>query len=423
MNGFRFWVLIVFLCSVISVSSQEKSDTLEVYFRQGYSLWEPGFKKNGERLEAFVERFKKLREDSILYNVSKIHIIAGCSPEGTWKFNQRLSKNRAKRIRGVLKNYITLPDSVIVEESRGVNWQGLYEMVEASDMEYRDTVLHIIQNSPELYEINGITKELRKKRLIWLKGGKPWKYMYNNFFPTLRSFNLQIVIEWEKVNQYIQPEPIAGDIDTVTVSLPEKPVITLKPALPQPTVATVEVLPPFYMAAKTNMLYDLAMVPNVGVEFYLGKNYSLSANWMYSWWKKHSWHWFWRTYGGDIEVRKWFGEKAMEKPLQGWHAGVYGQIVTYDFETGGRGYLGDRWTWGGGVSIGYSMPIKRRLNLDFTIGLGYLGGEYKEYLPIDDCYVWQCTKQRNYFGPTKLEVSLVWLLGRGNYNPQKGGKR
>lgn len=419
MKGLRFLYVIVFLCSIISLRSQEKSDTLEVYFRQGYSLWEPGFKKNGERLEAFVDRFKKLREDSILYNVSKIHIIAGCSPEGTWKFNQRLSKNRAKRIRGVLKNYITLPDSVIVEESRGVNWQGLYEMVDSSNMEYREEVLDIIKNAPELQ--NG--REVRKLRLAYMRDGKPWRYMYRNFFPTLRSFNLQIVIEWEKVSQYIQPEPITGSLDSVTVSLPEKPLISLRPSLPQVDVSSLEVLPPFYMAVKTNMLYDLAMVPNVGVEFYLGKNYSLSANWMYSWWKKHSWHWFWRTYGGDVELRKWFGSKAMEKPLQGWHAGVYGQIVTYDFETGGRGYLGDRWTWGGGVSIGYSMPIKRRLNLDFTIGLGYLGGEYKEYLPIDDCYVWQCTKQRNYFGPTKLEVSLVWLLGRGNYNPQKGGNR
>ncbi len=413
----RFFVFILFFGAFAS-SAQEKSDTLEVYFRQGYSLWEPNFKNNGKRLQAFVERFKKMREDTILYHVSKIHIIAGCSPEGTWKFNQRLSKNRAKRIRGVLKNYISLPDSVIVEDSRGVNWQGLYEMVEASDMEYKDEVLNIIKNTPEIK----YGRESRKLQLAYLRGGKPWRYMYRNFFPTLRSFNLQIVIEWEKVTQHLKVEPIAGRIDSV--SMPEIPVLAVPSVVPpMPEVAAVEVLPPFYMAAKTNMLYDLAMVPNVGVEFYLGKNYSLSANWMYSWWKKHSWHWFWRTYGGDIEVRKWFGAKAQEKPLQGWHAGLYAQMVTYDFETGGRGYLGDRWTWGGGVSLGYSMPIKRRLNIDFTLGLGYLGGEYKEYLPIDDCYVWQSTKNRRWFGPTKLEVSLVYLIGRGNFNPQKGGIR
>ena len=112
---------------------------------------------------------------------------------------------------------------------------------------------------------------------------------------------------------------------------------------------------------------------------------------MYAWWKSDPDSWYHRTYGGDLEFRKWFGRKSLEKPLQGWHVGLYGQMVTYDFDWGGRGYLGDRWSWAGGVAVGYSTPIAKRLNLDFNLGIGYLGGEYKEYLPIDDCYVWQVT--------------------------------
>ena len=64
----------------------------------------------------------------------------------------------------------------------------------------------------------------------------------------------------------------------------------------------------------------------------------------------------------------------------------------------------------------------RRINLDFAIGIGYIDGTYHEYLPIDGCYVWQCTKQRRWFGPTKAEVSLVWRIGRGT-DFRKGGKR
>ena len=180
---------------------------------------------------------------------------------------------------------------------------------------------------------------------------------------------------------------------------------------------------PFYMAVKTNMLYDLAAVPNVGVEFYLGKNWSIAGNWGYSWWKSDKSHWYWRYYGGDLAVRKWFGKAANNKPLTGHHAGIYGQILTYDFETGNRGFLADRWSYAVGAEYGYSLPIARRLNIDFTMGLGYHWGEFKEYLPIDGHYVWQVTKNRKYIGPTKLEVSLVWLIGCGNYNKEKGGKR
>lgn len=146
-------------------------------------------------------------------------------------------------------------------------------------------------------------------------------------------------------------------------------------------------------------------------------------NWMYAWWKSDRKHNYWRAYGGDFEIRRWLSKEPDTKPLSGHHIGVYAQMLTYDFELGGRGYLGDKWTYGGGVSYGYSLPLSSRLNLDFTLGLGYLGGIYKEYLPIDDHYVWQKTRKMNWFGPTKAEISLVWLIGRGNKNAQKGGIR
>lgn len=180
---------------------------------------------------------------------------------------------------------------------------------------------------------------------------------------------------------------------------------------------------PFYISARTNMLYDLALIPNIGLDIYLGKNFSLSGNWMYAWWKNDNIYWYWRTYGGDLGVRYWFGKAAKAKPLTGHHVGLYGQIITYDFELGGRGYLGDRWTYGGGIEYGYSLPIARRLNIDFNLGFGYLGGEFKEYLPIDGHYVWQATKRRQFIGPTKAEISLVWQIGRGNINAGKGGKK
>ena len=180
---------------------------------------------------------------------------------------------------------------------------------------------------------------------------------------------------------------------------------------------------PFYMSIKTNLLYDLAAIPNIGAEFYLGKNFSIAGNWHYSWWKSDPKTWYWRTYGGDLAVRYWMGKASRIKPLTGHHLGVYGQMITYDFEIIEKGILADKWSWAAGVEYGYSLPIARRLNLDFTIGFGYHWGLFDEYLPIDGHYVWQATKRRRYIGPTKLEISLEWLIGCGNYNKDKRGRR
>ena len=188
---------------------------------------------------------------------------------------------------------------------------------------------------------------------------------------------------------------------------------------------------PFFMAIKTNMLYDVAAVPNIGAEFYLGGNFSIAANYQHAWWSKDANQFYWRYYGADASIRWWFGKPTRIKPLQGHHIGVNYQILTYDFQLGNKGImagapggnLADRANHIVALEYGYSLPIGRRLNLDFGIGFGYHWGLFEEYMPIDGHHVWQATKRRQYFGPTKLEVSLVWLIGCGNYNKDKGGKR
>ena len=217
---------------------------------------------------------------------------------------------------------------------------------------------------------------------------------------------------------------------TITVeSYGQQHVVTVNQAAAEPACK------PFYMGIKTNMLYDLGAIPNIGAEFYLGANFSVVANWEYSWWKSDKKSWYWRSYGGDVALRYWLGKASRNKPLTGHHLGLYGQMITYDFEVGGRGYIADSgfgkdksedgtlgWNWAAGLEYGYSLPIARRLNIDFTLGVGYHWGNFKEYLPIDGHYVWQATKRRQYIGPTKLEVSLVWLIGCDNYNKKYNKK-
>lgn len=180
---------------------------------------------------------------------------------------------------------------------------------------------------------------------------------------------------------------------------------------------------------KTNLLLDAAAVPNLGIAFNLGKNISLGATGWLAWWDNDAKHRFWRTYGAEVEASKYLGKRAAQQTFSGHHVGLYGQALVYDFAWGGRGYQSDTWSYGGGLSYGYSLPIAEQLNLDFTIGIGYLGGQYKEYTPQDDHYVWDKTKMRHWFGPTKAEVSLIWILGNREKQrslseaQSKGGKR
>ena len=80
------------------------------------------------------------------------------------------------------------------------------------------------------------------------------------------------------------------------------------------------------MFLSTNVLYDAALVPNVGVGIYLGKRMTLYADWMHAWWSRKARHRYWRVYGGDIELRARLGRspRSSVSPFSGHHLGVYG---------------------------------------------------------------------------------------------------
>ena len=416
----KLFLFIFAALAILPMTAQEyETDSVKIFFRQSKVDLVPSLHGNQTVLDSITKRLSVNYGDSMRYRLRRVDISGGASPEGSIEFNKWLSEHRAATLFNYLSEYGTFPDSLKNHVFIGRDWHGLTRMVENDpNVPYRDDVLRFLKDS-DLTNAGDSVRALKR-----LHDYKPYYYMYNKLFPELRA---------SKVVLYYELIPNVYYFDNAWL-VPATPQLSLKPFAVNPQATPGYVVPspkaPFYMDIRTNMLYDLMTIPNIGVDFYLGKNISIGANWRYSWWNSNKANWYWRTYGGDINLRYWLGKAAHEKPLQGHHVGVYGQVFTYDFEVGGKGIMGgkprgdifDKCNFIVAAEYGYSLPITRRLNIDFSAAFGYMGGEYREYEPIDNCYVWQTTKERHYFGPTKVEVALVWLIGRGNVNKNKGGR-
>ena len=403
--------LLLAMLLVASAKAKAEGDTLRsrIYFPVGVSKIDHSFQGNGVRLEFMIRDIHARMKQSRL---RKVRLSAGASVEGNSALNMRLSDERLQSLSDVFHERLSVPDSIYEYHSLGENWQGLLALVERSDMPHRDETLNILRNTPEWVTERGHVVDSRKRQLMNLRGGSVWHYMEKYFFPELRNCSV-VECEFEPIAS--RPEPtVVREVLTVRDTLILCDTVCPADELPAPR--------PLYLAAKTNLLYDAALVPNVGLELSLGQGWSVGGNWMYAHWSNDARHRYWQIYGGELEVRRYFGSLAAEKPLQGHHVGLYAQAVTYDFETGGKGYLSD-FAYGVGLEYGYSLPVAKRLNIDFGIGIGYSGGKYKSYYPDAGCYVYIETKRRHWFGPTRAEVSLVWLLGRGNVNSKKGGAK
>lgn len=405
------------LANAYAASIQDSLRTT-IYFRPGYSLLELSYRDNAANMKALTQGIQTIKGNPCV-QLQHIRILSAASPEGNSALNKRVAKRRGERLRDYLKETLVLPDSIFTVSSAGEDWQGLASLIAKEKTPWRNKALQIIRHTPEWVTRNGKVVDGRKRQLQNLDGGKAWKYMLDNHFYTLRTGAI-VVCEVKTLADEVHADRTHAEAHEGShadfADFADESKLSAAEARPEPASQQAA----SYFALKSNLLYDALLVPNLSLEASISSGWTLGAGGMFAWWSKDAKHRYWRIYGGDLEIRKYFGALSKSKPLQGHHLGIYGDFLTYDFEFGAKGYQ-SKATYAAGIKYGYSHPIANRLNLDFALGIGYLHSNYKTYVPKDGCYVYQETKKLKWLGPTQAEISLVWLLGKGNTNTKGNG--
>ena len=168
-------------------------------------------------------------------------------------------------------------------------------------------------------------------------------------------------------------------------------------------------------AIKTNLLYWATTTPNIGTEIAVGKKHTAQIFFGLNPWKQS---------GGDQsslrhwlvmpEYRYWFKQN-----FNGWFLGAHalgGQYnvgsvkLPFGLKKQLRDHRYEGWYVGGGVTAGYQWKLASRLNLETSIGVGYIYSNYDKY-KCGACGEKLYSGHKNYVGPTKVALSLVYLIG------------
>lgn len=165
---------------------KERTATLSVYLTYPLDDWTiyPDFGGNALELERVDRLFSPLTSDTSTYEVLSVSVTGHASVEGAWQYNLRLSGRRAESMRDYLSGRYGVPVRQISVQGLGEDWDGLRKAVGASDMPFREEVLHIIDR----YDVF----DGREMRLMELDHGKPYRYMAGNIFPSLRRMEAGI---------------------------------------------------------------------------------------------------------------------------------------------------------------------------------------------------------------------------------------
>ena len=403
--------------------AQLPADSVRIYYRQGHRNIDTLYKDNRIQLSRFLQSVQKAHETN---TIEQLVISSYASPDGLDKYNKRLSVYRAEGMRDYLLRHTEVPENLIKEYAVGIAWDELRCMVAKSDKPWRDEVLHIIDHTPVfVYDEHNRIVDGRKKQLMDLRRGIPYKYMYDHMFPKLRnstvvSLRLQTTENKDSdsvtVNAVLPVNNEMGNMLADTAAATQKNATERQEpeAVPTSDIMSQSAENDLQqrLAIKTNLLYDALLMPSLEVEYRINKRWSVNLEGDMAWWKNNGKHKYYQLATISPEGRYWFKTR---KPWHGHYIGVFTGFSWYDLENGNKGYRGEAQM--AGLSYGYMWPIARRLSLEAGVGAGFLHTRYEEYLPKDGHYHYQQTKQTNYFGPLKLKFALVWCL----WNEKKEG--
>ena len=402
-------------CVADSVVHDSITGTAHITFPISMAEIQSGYGNNARELGRISNDLRSIMSDSTL-TLHNLTIHGFGSIDGPYKLNEKVSRQRTDSVAAFVSSLSNLSNGSIVTRSTAEDWKGFKQFVEKASTDqlpHKEQILRII---------NGTREPDAKEWIIKSTYPEDYKYLIANCMPQLRRSDY--TIKYVKTSHIgiskaiTMPETAAVFVtDTTTVSTQGEP---KKKSL--------------LFALKTNMLYDAALIPNLGIEVYMGKRWTIALDWFYTWFSSNNRHRYWQAYGGYLGVRKYLGGKNNNSQLStvncqfpvGHHLGAYILGLTYDVEWGGKGYQAAKFGFGGGIEYGYSKMIGRSWCIDFSLGVGFQDGEYKEYEPANDGtghYIWLSTRKRHWWGPTKAEVSLKWLFGTKGNKQKKGGKR
>ncbi|PXV60098.1 uncharacterized protein DUF3575 [Dysgonomonas alginatilytica] len=162
------------------------------------------------------------------------------------------------------------------------------------------------------------------------------------------------------------------------------------------------------VAYKTNLLYLATTTPNLAMEFSLSRKLTADIAGGYNPW----------DFSGNTSLRHWLVQpelrywpcQSFEGHFFGLH-GIYGKfnVGELSFIHSMNDYIYKGSMYGGGISYGYHFPLKGKWSLELTAGVGYVHLDYDKYT-CRGCLELQGSYKRNYIGPTKAGVSIIYMI-------------
>lgn len=137
----------------------------------------PDYRKNPRELEKIINTINLVKNDKNT-SITNIEIHGYASPESPYSHNAYLAENRAKTLTEYVRKLVHIDDKVFSVTSTPEDWQGLREYVVNSNLQNRDAILELIDNT----SLDPDAKEWKIKATY----PDDYRFMLDTWYPALR---------------------------------------------------------------------------------------------------------------------------------------------------------------------------------------------------------------------------------------------
>ena len=380
-----------------------------VFFKLSDAALYPDFMDNGPRLADFARKVSEAKGQRAWVVVS-----SGSSPDGSLLLNKNLTRDRSASVQAFLKDSLGLSASEFVIQNQPVRWEMLDKMLDvaSSAATYKDAVREAMR----------LPEGQRAAAMKTIQNGKAWEDMKKNIFPAMRSTFVAIGYDAAPVQE---EETVVVEDVTPEVTVPEEVPVPAAPvpAETAPVVPEPEVVAPVQLPApepvreargywvKTNLLGWALFQMNAAAEVELFNHVTFSFPVYYG-----SFDWFVNTIKFNTleirpEIRGW-----LRKDCTGPFVAIHGTLGMYNYALGGelryQDHMGKTPTWGGGLTLGWRLPLhlfgSDRFGLEMAVGAAALKLNYDTFYNVKNGNYVDQGIQKMYYGIDNVSVSLTY---------------
>lgn len=396
-------LLILLLFASGTAYSQENRTEIRVDFRVNSASIDRAYGKNTERLSEISAFLQRIEQDSTL-TIVEVSFCGSASPEGSYQLNHKLARARLETLKDIVRSEVEIPDSIITHDDSYISWEYLKEQVVESDMPQKQAVLDIIAQEPQLVDYPGGRHiDHRIVKLQKLDGGKVWRQLHTLYFERMRNACVIFITYKREIIQ-----PIETVVPPMKVEVLQKPDVDsiIIPEPKEQTVTTEDWTRGLYL--KTNAIGLGLAISNIGAEVDLAKHWSFAVPVYYSALNYFTSTIKFRTLAVQPEFRYWFKEDN-QRFFVGAHFGYAQYNVAVDGDYRIQDHNGTSPALGGGISVGYRMPISKnnRWHIEFTLGAGVYGLHYDKFYNVNNGKLVD-TYRKTYWGIDNAAVNISY---------------